>query len=265
MIGRGGAGRPQLRGRKSEAGLHLGASRALAGSLARENRALLERHDVTAIEILGPRGAGKTTLLELVLETLQHELSVGVLVPELPGPRHADGLEQLAVSVLRVPPVPRGAPGPRARLDAPALARVLSALPLDRLDLLLLEGPIPGPEDLVLPGDPRHAAALAPPGRARDQDEREPADPGPGSHLRVVVASAAQPEDAPLAAPWAYRSADLVLLHKVDLLAHLDFALERFLGHLESTSPGSGCLLTSARSGHGVRALCDWLRRRGVG
>lgn len=59
-----------------------------------------------------------------------------------------------------------------------------------------------------------------------------------------------------------FRSADLVLVNKVDLLEHLDFDLEQFLRYLDAVNPGVKTILTSARTGQGVAEWCDWLGQR---
>src|SRR3712207_7999081 len=53
--------------------------------------------------------------------------------------------------------------------------------------------------------------------------------------------------------PLMFRSADLVLVNKVDLLEHLDFDLEQFLGHLDAVNPGVERILTSARDRKSTR------------
>lgn len=58
------------------------------------------------------------------------------------------------------------------------------------------------------------------------------------------------------------RSADLVLVHKVDVLEYLPFYLELFLANLNAVNPGVVCILTSARTGRGVEEWCSWLERR---
>jgi hydrogenase nickel incorporation protein HypB len=50
----------------------------------------------------------------------------------------------------------------------------------------------------------------------------------------------------------------------VDLLEHLDFDLEQFLGNLDAVNPGVERILTSARTGKGVEEWCAWLERRGT-
>jgi hydrogenase nickel incorporation protein HypB len=55
-----------------------------------------------------------------------------------------------------------------------------------------------------------------------------------------------------------------VLVNKVDLLEHLDFDLEQFLGNLDAVNPGVERILTSARTGRGVDEWCSWLEHRGT-
>src|SRR3712207_9464259 len=63
-----------------------------------------------------------------------------------------------------------------------------------------------------------------------------PAEFRVGEDARVMVFSVTEGEDKPLKYPLMFRSADLVLVNKVDLLEHLDFDLEQFLGYLEVRS-----------------------------
>ena len=56
-----------------------------------------------------------------------------------------------------------------------------------------------------------------------------------------------------------FRSADIVLINKVDLLPYLDFDLELFLDNLRKINPDAVTIETSARTGLGVGQWCDWL------
>jgi hydrogenase nickel incorporation protein HypB len=59
-----------------------------------------------------------------------------------------------------------------------------------------------------------------------------------GEDVRVMVYSITEGEEKPLKYPLMFRSADLVLVNKVDLLEHLDFDLEQFLGNLDAVNRG---------------------------
>jgi hydrogenase nickel incorporation protein HypB len=72
------------------------------------------------------------------------------------------------------------------------------------------------------------------------------------------VASVAEGEDKPLKYPLMFRACELVILNKIDLLAHVDFDVDRFLGYLEQVNPGVRHLLVSARTGEGVDGVRSW-------
>ena len=54
---------------------------------------------------------------------------------------------------------------------------------------------------------------------------------------RVMVSSVTEGEDKPLKYPVMFRSADLVLVNKIDLLPHLDFDLDLFARNLAAVNP----------------------------
>ena len=91
-----------------------------------------------------------------------------------------------------------------------------------------------------------------------------PAEFKVGEDTRVMVYLVTEGEEKPLKYPLMFRSADLVLINKVDLLKHLDFDLEQFLGYVDAVNPKVERILTSARTGQGVDEWCSWLERRGA-
>ena len=72
-------------------------------------------------------------------------------------------------------------------------------------------------------------------------------------------ASVAEGEDKPLKYPLMFRTCELVLINKIDLLPHLDFDLDRFLVNLDAVNPDVARMLLSARTGEGVDAVAAWL------
>jgi hydrogenase nickel incorporation protein HypB len=58
-----------------------------------------------------------------------------------------------------------------------------------------------------------------------------------------------------------FRTCELVLINKVDLLPHLDFDLDDLVHNLEKVHPGVGHMLVSARTGEGVEEWREWLVR----
>jgi hydrogenase nickel incorporation protein HypB len=82
-----------------------------------------------------------------------------------------------------------------------------------------------------------------------------------GEAHRVVLASVTEGADKPVKYPHMFRSADLVLVTKTDLLPYLDFDLARCTADLGKISPGATVLPVSARAGDGIGGWYDWLRQ----
>jgi hydrogenase nickel incorporation protein HypB len=207
----------------------LDANDTIAGA----NRADFDEHGTAVVNFMSAPGAGKTSLLERALEVLQHELSIGVLEGDVQGRFDADRISRFHVAVTQLDTDPGF--GGECHLDANMVRSALSEIPLDGLELLVIENV----GNLVCPGEFKI---------------RE--------HARVLVASVTEGEDEPLKHPLMFRACDLVLVNKVDLLTHLDYDLEEFLANLDEVHPDVPYILTSARTGMGIEAWCEWLRAR---
>jgi hydrogenase nickel incorporation protein HypB len=203
-------------------------------TIARANRADFDRAGVAVVNLMSAPGAGKTTLLERVLAggSSIDGVRVGVLEGDVQGSLDADRLAHLHVPVVQLNTA--SGFGGECHLDANMVRSALPALPLDDLDLLVVENV----GNLVCPAE-FHV----------------------GEDARIMVASVAEGEDKPLKYPLMFRTCELVVVNKVDLLPHVDFDLERFLYHLDAVHPGVAHLEVSARTGEGVDALRDWLAR----
>jgi hydrogenase nickel incorporation protein HypB len=203
-------------------------------TIARANRADFDRAGVAVVNLMSAPGAGKTTLLERVLAggSSIAGVRVGVLEGDVQGSLDADRLAHLHVPVVQLNT--DSGFGGECHLDANMVRSALPALPLDDLDLLIVENV----GNLVCPAE-FHV----------------------GEDARIMVASVAEGEDKPLKYPLMFRTCELVVVNKVDLLPYVDFDLERFLYHLDAVHPGVAHLEVSARTGEGVDALRDWLAR----
>jgi hydrogenase nickel incorporation protein HypB len=203
-------------------------------TIARANRADFDRAGVAVVNLMSAPGAGKTALLERVLAggSSIEGVQVGVLEGDVQGSLDADRLAHLHVPVVQLNT--GSGFGGECHLDANMVRSALPALPLDDLDLLIVENV----GNLVCPAE-FHV----------------------GEDARVMVASVAEGEDKPLKYPLMFRTCELVVINKVDLLPYVDFDLDRFRYHLDAVHPGVARLEVSARTGQGVDALRDWLAR----
>jgi hydrogenase nickel incorporation protein HypB len=199
-------------------------------TIAQANRADFDRAGVTVVNLMSAPGAGKTTLLERVLVELRDEVRVGVLEGDVQGSLDADRLSVLHLPVTQLNTDPGF--GGECHLDANMVRSAIPALPLEELDLLVIENV----GNLVCPAEFRV-----------------------GEDVRVMVSSVAEGEDKPLKYPLMFRTCELVLVNKTDLLPHLDFDLERFLAALDQVHPGVERMPMSARTGEGVERFREWL------
>jgi hydrogenase nickel incorporation protein HypB len=198
-------------------------------TIAAANRADFDRAGVTVVNLMSAPGAGKTALLERVAHRLDG-VRVGVLEGDVQGTLDAERIASLHVPVTQIE---TGSTfGGECHLDANMVRSAIPSLPLDELDLLLIENV----GNLVCP-----------------------AEFAVGEDFRVMVSSVTEGEEKPLKYPLMFRASDLVLVNKIDLLPHLDFDLDRFLRNLDEVHPDVPRLLLSARTGEGVDAWREWL------
>jgi len=199
-------------------------------TIAHANRADFDGHGVTVVNLMSAPGAGKTTLLERLLEGGLDGLRPGVLEGDVQGSMDADRL-----SVYHVPVTQLNTDsgfGGECHLDANMVRSALPALPLDEIDLLIVENV----GNLVCPAEFRV-----------------------GEDARAMVCSVTEGEDKPLKYPLMFRTAEMVVVNKIDLLPHLDFDVDLFLANVEKVNPGVPHALVSARTGEGIGAVADWL------
>src|SRR5215213_6627026 len=199
-------------------------------TIARANRDDFDRHGVTVVNLMSAPGAGKTTLLERALSGLS--VRAGVLEGDVQGSLDADRLASLHLPVVQLNT--GNGFGGECHLDANMVRSALGALPLEEIDLLVVENV----GNLVCPAEFRI-----------------------GEAARAMISSVTEGEDKPLKYPLMFRACELVLVNKIDLLEHLDFDLERFLYHLEAVHPGVERMLVSAKTGEGIDEWRSWLQR----
>jgi hydrogenase nickel incorporation protein HypB len=200
-------------------------------TIAAANRADFDRAGVTVINFMSAPGAGKTTLLERVVADLPG-VRVGVLEGDVQGSMDADRLASLHVPVTQINT--DAGFGGECHLDANMVRSAIPSLPLDDIDLLIVENV----GNLVCPAEFRI-----------------------GEDVRVMVSAVTEGVDKPLKYPLMFRACELVIVNKIDLLPHLDVDLDHLLYNIDQVHPDVERIVLSARSGEGLDAWRDWLTR----
>lgn len=207
---------------------------------AEANRQRFRRAGVLAVNLLSSPGSGKTALLEALARQTEarggadgqdagrRAALVGDLTTSLDAERlRRSGLPAVALNT-----------GEACHLEAAMVARGIAALetqghPLDALDLLLIENV----GNLVCPA-------------AYDL----------GEALRLVLLAVGEGEDKPRKYPALFRSADVVVINKLDLSEAVGFRRREALASLRAVAPQAVVLACSARTGAGLPQLETLLR-----
>lgn len=198
--------------------------------IARRNRERFHAAGLLTLNVLSSPGAGKTALLERLLADRFAEGRVGIIVGDLATDNDARRLSRHGSSVIQI------TTGSICHLEADMVDRASQSLELDGLALLVIENV----GNLVCP-----------------------AGYDLGEDVRVVLVSVTEGEDKPLKYPGAFRSADVVVITKTDLIPHLDVDVGLLEANIHAIAPRATTMRVSAKTGAGLAEWYAFLESRG--
>jgi hydrogenase nickel incorporation protein HypB len=198
--------------------------------LASQNRALLKSKRVFSINLMASPGAGKTSFILQTINGLKQRIKVGVIEGDTAAVTiDADKMTDVGIPAVQINT------GGDCHLDAVMVAGGMQQLPLDNLDLMIIENV----GNLVCPA-------------AFDL----------GTNINVLVASIPEGDDKPYKYPAIYRGIDVLILNKMDLLPYINFRPEYFKQGVEMLNPGLTTFPISCTTGEGISAWLDWLEQK---
>jgi hydrogenase nickel incorporation protein HypB len=194
--------------------------------LAEENARRFDRLGVTVVNIMAAPGGGKTSLILSTIEALRGRRRIGVIEGDV-----ASQVDSQRIAAAQVPVV-RINTGGQCHLDANMIRRALDRLPLEEIDLLLIEnvGNLICPVDFKL-----------------------------GEHRRVAITSVPEGDDKPYKYPAIFQRVDVVVINKLDLLPYLDFDLRAFRELVRALNPTVALFEVSCKTGQGIEEWAAWL------
>ena len=194
--------------------------------IALENRKLLDRHGIVAVNVMASPGAGKTSLILRSIEALQGRLRAGVIEGDVAGRVDADKVAETGTPVVQINT------GGGCHLDAPQVQSALKQLPLDEIDLLFIEnvGNLICPTDFAL-----------------------------GEHVNMLIANVPEGHDKPIKYPSMFAAVDALILNKIDLMPYIDFDLEAFRTAVRALNADAPLFEVSCKTGEGIEAWAEWL------
>lgn len=189
----------------------------------------LKQSGTFLLNLMSSPGSGKTTTLLRTIETLKDELRMGVMEADIDSDVDARRIAEAGVKSIQLHT------GGMCHLDAGMTEQGLRELSTDDLDLVVLENV----GNLVCP-----------------------AEFDTGAVKNAMILSVPEGHDKPLKYPLIFTVCDVLLINKTDVLPYFDFDMDKVLEYAHRRNPKLEIFPVSAKTGEGMDAWCDWLRRQ---
>ncbi len=195
--------------------------------IAAENKKLFKESGVYVINLMSAPGAGKTSLIEKTVLEFPGKSRIGVIEGDIAGSDDARRIANLHIPVVQINT------GGACHLDANMISEVLGDLPLNELDLLIIENV----GNLVCPAEFKV-----------------------GENIKVMLLSIAEGDDKPLKYPLMFQESSALILNKMDLLPYTNASIEKIRKNSLSLNPKLKIFEVSCRTGEGIGKWVKWLQ-----
>jgi hydrogenase nickel incorporation protein HypB len=196
---------------------------------AQENRDRFNSGAIFTVNVTASPGAGKTSLILALIHALRDTYRIGVVEGDVSSSIDAEAVDKEGIPVVQINT------GGACHLDATMLSNAFPDLPMEGLDLLIVENV----GNLICPA----SFAL-------------------GEHLNLLVASVPEGHDKPHKYPLMFSKSDVVVLNKTDLLPYVPFNREAFAKGVRGLNDRAQIFEVSCKTGDGIEALVTWLKER---
>ena len=192
-------------------------------------RAELKGDKTFLLNLMSSPGSGKTTTLLRTVERLREEMRIGVMEADIDSDVDARTMAGAGVRSIQLHT------GGMCHLDAGMTEQGLREIGTKDLDLIVLENV----GNLVCP-----------------------AEFDTGAVKNAMILSVPEGHDKPLKYPLIFTVCDVLLINKTDVLPYFDFDMEKVIEYAHRRNPKLEVFPVSAKTGEGMDAWCDWLRKQ---
>ena len=195
--------------------------------LAERNRGFFEARNIKAINMVSSPGSGKTTILEKTITDLKTDIPFFVIEGDQQTLNDAERIQATGAPVVQVNT------GSGCHLDANMVNRAMKELEVQDGAVLIIEnvGNLVCPSMFDL-----------------------------GESNRVVIISVTEGDDKPIKYPDMFRTSDICLINKTDLLPYVDFDVEKAKENALRVNHHLKIFEVSAKSGEGMQDWYTWLK-----
>ena len=180
------------------------------------------------LNLMSSPGSGKTSTLKRTIAALRDELRLGVMEADIDSDVDAAAITAAGARAIQLHT------GGMCHLDADMTWQGLREFGAEDLDLVIRENV----GNLVCP-----------------------AEFDTGAMKNAVILSVPEGHDKPLKYPLMFEVADVLLVNKIDVMPYFDFDLGKLTEYAHMRNPGLQIFPVSAKTGEGMDAWFDWLRR----
>ena len=192
-------------------------------------RAQLKKEHTFLLNLMSSPGSGKTTTLKATIARLKNKLRIGVMEADIDSDVDAATISTSGAKVIQLHT------GGMCHLDAGMTEQGLREIGTDDLDLVVLENV----GNLVCP-----------------------AEFDTGAVKNAMILSVPEGHDKPLKYPLIFTVCDVLLINKTDVLPYFDFDMDKVIEYAHRRNPKLEIFPVSAKTGEGMDAWCDWLRKQ---
>jgi len=195
--------------------------------VAEETREDLTKQNTVLLNIMSSPGSGKTTVVVETIEALKEEMSIAVMEADVDSAVDAEAVAQTGAKVIQLHT------GGMCHLDSQMTRQGIESLDTN-VDIIILENI----------GNLICTAAY-----------------DTGAHKNVMILSVPEGDDKPLKYPPMFKTADVLIISKIDTLPMFDFNIEACISRTKKLNPAIKIFPVSAKTGEGMEAWTDWVRQ----
>ncbi len=191
-------------------------------------REQLKKGRTFLLNLMSSPGSGKTTTLKATIAALKNEYKIGVMEADIDSDVDAKAISETGAKSIQLHT------GGMCHLDAGMTKQGLESFDANELDFVVLENV----GNLVCP-----------------------AEFDTGASKNAMILSVPEGDDKPLKYPLMFTVSDVVLINKIDTKSVFDFDDEAVVKRIKKLNPNAEIFFISAKTGEGIDAWADWLRR----
>ncbi len=191
-------------------------------------REQLKKDKTFLLNLMSSPGSGKTTTLKATIATLKNEYKIGVMEADIDSDVDAKAISETGAKSIQLHT------GGMCHLDAGMTKQGLESFDANEFDFVVLENV----GNLVCP-----------------------AEFDTGASKNAMILSVPEGDDKPLKYPLMFTVSDVVLINKIDTKSVFDFDDEAVVKRIKKLNPNAEIFFISAKTGEGIDAWADWLRR----